>query len=132
MMWKSGLQSLAIATTAAISMITLGTSRALAVDYYGSIAYSRSTQVHGYSYDYTSQAEADWAAIQECQARSGTGDCQVVISFRNACGALAKAPNGAYGSGWGTDRTLAETYAVQSCSQYAGGCQVIRWVCTSR
>lgn len=130
-MLKTKLQQVAIAATTAIPSMALGATPALA-DYYGAIAYSRSTQGHGYSYDYRDQASAETWALQECARASGGRDCQVVISFRNACGALAKSPRGSYGSGWGNNRTLAEGYAVQSCSQHDRGCQVLRWVCTTR
>ena len=53
------------------------------------------------------------------------------VWFRNACGALAIGFDG-YGSGWGTSRKLAESYALQSCQRYSGGCWVVRWVCTSK
>ena len=48
-----------------------------------------------------------------------------------ACGAVAVASNGAYGSGWATRLDVAESYAVNSCQQYGNNsCRVTRWVCT--
>lgn len=123
-----------IPTTLLVALSTLpfwvGVPVALAQNYYGAIAYSEQTGSHGYSYDYSSQRGAESSAVGECERYSKSGDCQVLIWFRNACGALATASNGAYGSGWGVNRGVAEQYALQSCG--SSGCRVIRWVCTTR
>ena len=105
---------------------------AVAQNYYGAIAYSQSSDAHGYSYDYYSQGEAEARALQECYNYSGSYDCVVTIWFRNACGALATTPNGAYGSAWGVNQAVAERNALETCSQYGQGCRVTRWVCTTR
>lgn len=130
---KSKWGQWAIATALGVpAAMAVGATQALAVDYYGAIAYSEATGSHGYSYDYTSQPAAENRAVQECEAYARSGDCQVLLWFRNACGALATAPNGAYGTGWGINRSIAEGYAVETCSAYGQGCVPIRWVCTSR
>ncbi|MFI9510189.1 DUF4189 domain-containing protein [Nocardia sp. NPDC052566] len=56
-----------------------------ASNYYGAIAVSSSTGRYGYSYDYPSYAAAEGRALSGC----GAGDCKVLVSWRNGCGALA-------------------------------------------
>ncbi|KAB2915287.1 MAG: DUF4189 domain-containing protein [Hyphomicrobiaceae bacterium] len=111
--------------------VGLGGTRAEARDNYGAIAYSPSTGAHGWSYDYPSRSAAESTALRNC--RRHASDCVVPIWFRNACGALAVAPGGGYGSGWGTSRSLAERYAMQSCRGHNNsGCSILRWACTTR
>ena len=98
-------------------------------EYFGAIAYSPSTRAHGWAYDYASRADAERRALAKCSRHAH--DCFVPVWFRNACGALAIGFEG-YGTGWGASRKLAETYALQSCQRYSGGCRVVRWVCTSK
>lgn len=99
-------------------------------DLYGALAFSPSTGAHGYSFDYANRAAAERRAINECEKNAGSSDCQAVVWFHNACGALAVGDN-AYGSGWGTDMLYAALYAVESCEELTDNCKVIRWVCTS-
>jgi serine/threonine-protein kinase len=100
-----------------------------AEEYFGAIAYSPSTRAHGWAYDYTSRKDAERRAMERCGRHAR--DCVLPVWFRNACGALAVGFDG-YGSGWGASRKLAETYAIQSCNRYSGGCEIVRWVCTTR
>jgi serine/threonine-protein kinase len=97
--------------------------------HHGAIAYSPSTRAHGWSYDYPSRAQAERRALDRC--RRHAGDCIVAVRFHGACGALAVGPDG-YGSGWGASRKLAQSYALRSCARYSDGCEVVRWVCTTR
>ncbi|MGK7890800.1 MAG: DUF4189 domain-containing protein [Leptolyngbyaceae cyanobacterium] len=127
------LRTLTAATAIALPLIAISSQRANAQDYYGAIARSPSTWAHGYSYDYANQRAAETRALRECESQSGTGDCEVMVWFRNACGALAEASNGAAGSGWGSEREIAEDYAMQSCYDVGDRtCRITRWVCTTR
>jgi uncharacterized caspase-like protein len=100
-------------------------------DHFGAIAYSPSAVAHGYAMDYSTQAEAEARALAECTAK-GSG-CQAAIWFRNACGALAIASNGGWGSDWGADQQTAEQKALDLCKKNSSsGCSVVRWVCTTR
>lgn len=82
---------------------------------------------YGYAYDYGSEQGALDRMYAECPS------CNTSYTFVNACGAIAQAHDGAWGSGWGTSRQLAEHYAGQTCSQYtrSGGCRTVVWACTS-
>lgn len=89
---------------------------------YGAIAYSPSSGAHGYSFGYRNQAGAQQRALRECNAR-GRG-CRVAIWYKNACGAVAVAPNGSWGSGWGNSKQRANSEALRVCGRYSGGCRV--------
>jgi uncharacterized protein DUF4189 len=99
-------------------------------DYYGAIAYSRTTRAQGYVYDQDSQDEAESAALVSCSDLAA--DCEPVTWFRNACGALAVSSDGAYGTSWGEDEATAEKKALKACGEYAKDCQIVRRVCTTR
>jgi hypothetical protein len=99
-------------------------------DYYGAISYSKTTRSLGYVYDMDSQDEAESAALIACS--DFAPDCEPMVWFRNACGAMAISSDGAWGSNWGEDEATAEKKALAGCGQYAKDCQIVRWVCTTR
>ena len=98
-----------------------------AADNYAAIAFSQDTGAEGYSNDYDSRGGAEQRAQQEC----GAG-CEVVLWFRNACGALAVGSDNGYGTGWAASRGEAENIAMSNCNQNSTNCSVTRWVCTTR
>jgi len=113
-----------------LAVAVMGSSAgAWAGDNFGAIAYSPSSGADGYSYDYSTQAEAEEHALAECNSR-GDG-CQSALWFRNACGALAVGPDG-WGSAWGNDQETAEQNALDACKGHSENCSVTRWVCTTR
>ena len=98
-------------------------------DNFGAIAYAPGNGAMGWSYDYSSRAEAERRAMSECRSRAS--GCRIATWFRNACGAVASGPNG-WGADWGNDRWQAERKAVRRCSQHSRSCSPKRWVCTTR
>ncbi|MDX2270923.1 MAG: DUF4189 domain-containing protein [Cyanobacteriota bacterium] len=114
------------ASVLAVGAVVVGSQQAHAG--FGAIAYSPATGSYGYSYNHTTQAGAEFAAVQACSAYAG--DCQAQLWFQNSCGALAVSPSGAFGTGWGATVALAQAYAVQTCSQYGGGCYIKYSLCT--
>ena len=70
-------------------------------------------------------------ALQECENRSGTGDCQSVVSTNNSCAVLATASNRAFGWAQNNDLSLAKMNALQQCSIRGPYCQVRHSVCSS-
>ena len=123
---------LAIAAAFALPLAVAHSPNALAGrPYYGAIAVSPQTGAIGYSRNYLSEQAAVKAAVRSCEGYAGTGDCRGLVWFKNACGAIAGNGRG-WGSGWGTNRNIASSYALQSCSKYGSRCRVIRTVCTSR
>src|SRR5262245_4232820 len=66
---------------------------------HGATAYSIRKEVFGYSHDYDSANAARDAAVSNCRGQErGADDCRAVVTFHNACGALALGDGGAYGS----------------------------------
>ncbi len=81
---------------------------------------------YGYSTGFSSEDGALSRMFSECPT------CDSWYTFYNACGAIARAPDGSWGSGWGETRQLAEQFAAQSCSNYSrsGGCRTTVWACS--
>lgn len=99
---------------------------------HGAIAYSTRKNVFGYSHDHDSAKTATDAAQRNCRDQErGADDCRVVVTFHNACGALALGDQGAYGSAWGRSRREASAKALTECRPHGGAsCKVQREVCS--
>lgn len=95
---------------------------------YGAIAYSPSSGVWGYSYNYGSRGAAERRALRECRIRGG--GCRSIVWFRNACGALASGHGNAYGWSWNTSRAAARRRAMRECRARTGGCRIRVDVCS--
>ncbi|WP_405493882.1 DUF4189 domain-containing protein [Nocardia sp. NBC_00511] len=106
-------------------------------DLFGALALSQSTRNVVYAVNYTSWDSADAAAVSQC----GGGDCQVVVHFANACGAVAVGgPDSRFGWAWAKSKVEAESAAMDVLNKgtqfpstgSAGGRQakVIMSVCT--
>ena len=104
----------------------------LQAERHGAIAYSALKKVYGYSYDYGSSRAAADAAVTNCRKENtGASDCKSLVTFRNACGALALGHDGAYGSAWGLSQRDAANKALAECRPYGGAsCKIERQVCS--
>ena len=98
---------------------------------YGALAIDGNQgEQYGFSYNYSSSAEAESRALDEC----GSG-CSIVNTFSNGCAAYAA--DQAYGStayGWGTasGSSQAQNTAMQYCRSNGGTQCIIRaWGCNS-
>jgi serine/threonine protein kinase len=100
-------------------------------DLYGSIARSRNTQDKGYSWNFSTQTEAEQEALKQCASVSGAMDCAIMVWFRNACGSIAESIEGGAGAGWGVNEELAEMEALKSCSTVGTGCSIVKTICTA-
>ena len=100
---------------------------------HGAIAYSAKKEVYGYSRDFGSSSDAAAAAVHNCRTqKKEAGDCTVLVTFRNACGALALGSSGAYGSAWGMSQREASAKALAECRSYGGvSCKIERQVCSA-
>jgi Domain of unknown function (DUF4189) len=112
---------------ALVSLLALAFwSAPAAADYYGALAFSQDSGSDGYSIDYETRGRAEEEALQAC------GDnCEVVLWFKNACGALAVGTDNGYGTGWASSRREAETIAKSACNRNSTSCCVQRWACTT-
>ena len=88
--------------------------------------------MYGYSYDHGSPRTAADAAVSGCRHEGkAASDCKVLVTFRNACGALARGERGAYGSAWGMSQREAADKALAECRPYGGhSCKIERQVCS--
>jgi len=88
---------------------------------FGAIAYSTTYRNSYIVTDYQTQAEAEAAALKSCRDDTKNDpSCAVALWFKDACGALAKASDGSWGTGWGSSQDLASRYAVETCRDYGG------------
>jgi hypothetical protein len=114
---------------ALVYVLALVPTAAFPQDYFGAIAYSSQTGAHGWAKDYPSRDAAQRAALSIC--RKHASDCRAVLWFRNACGALARGPNGP-GWAWAESQVAADKQAMELCAKHSTGCSVTRSVCTKR
>jgi serine/threonine-protein kinase len=90
---------------------------------YGAIALQRETGQLGYAHDAATSRAAKIEALKQCDHPR----CEVVVSFSNACGALARGPK-KYFPATGAVRQEAETKALRLCA--AKECEIAAWACT--
>jgi len=90
---------------------------------YGAIALERETGQFGYVYNATTSRAAKIEALKQCAQPL----CEVVVSFSNACGALARGPN-KYFTATGATQQEAQSKVLRLCADRA--CTVKTWVCT--
>ncbi len=89
---------------------------------WGSIAYNSKSGVFGYAVDRKTKRDAETEAFRQC------GDCDVIKTFRDSCGAIAQRPKKFV---WetGASREIAERKALQRCG--GAECKIAVWACTS-
>jgi serine/threonine-protein kinase len=108
-----------------VALLMLGTlvlpGRALAQNY-GAVATSDSGNSYGFSHDYSSQSEAEDAAVDNCP-----GDCVSRVWFSDGCGAVAQSSE-YVAWGIGDSRSEAEENALSACDE----CELVAWACTTR
>jgi hypothetical protein len=81
---------------------------------FGAIAYSVETGSYGIATGYTYREAAELDAHDTCYG-NGAPDCNVVVWWRDACGALALSDNGVYGSAWSDTIDAAHRAAISYC-----------------
>lgn len=102
---------------------------------YGAIALvTANNQAIGYvSRNEPDEATARKLALGGCREEAGDAGsgCKVQLVFHNACGAIASAPGGGYGTGWGKSPALACDWALKTCKEFnAKGCVAELVVCS--
>lgn len=90
---------------------------------WGAIAFSSRTEAFGYAVDQSTKRAAEAEASRQCGA-----DCDVIKSFRNSCGAIARDARRFF---WatGATRAIVEQQALGKCK--GGACKIAVWACTS-
>ncbi len=117
-----------LALVAAIACIAQpALARAAKKGVHGAIALQRDSGRFGYAADALTSRAAKLEALKQC----ADPRCEVVATFTNACGALARNPaRGAKGyfPATGAVRQEAETKALRLCA--AKDCELVAWACT--
>ena len=93
---------------------------------FGAIAYSMKTKQYGVGAGDTKE-EAKKNAIKFCEK----ADCEVLLEYKNDCGALAVSKDGYYGSGEAKTKDEAKENAMKFCKEKGKDCEVITTDCTA-
>ncbi len=88
----------------------------------GAIAYHRGSGSFGFAVDQRTAREAQVEALKQCN----NSDCEVVLSLKNGCGALAAFQKTFFVSR-GATRAEAEAKSKRQCGPR---CEVVVWACT--
>lgn len=91
--------------------------------HHGAIAYHAASGNTGFSFDFRDSRAAKRAALDQC----AQPECVVVVSFRNACGALFAASAKGFAA-TGATRQEAEAKARARCASRE--CELVAWSCT--
>ena len=120
------MRSFAIAAAllafSALATDTAAAARSGKRQLFGSIAYNSKTGAFGYAVDLKTKRDAETEAFRQC------GDCDVIKTFRDACGAIAEKPK-KFAWETGASREIAERKALQKCG--GAECKIAVWACTS-
>ena len=119
------------ATIAAALALLAVPATASAADYYGAFAFSQKTGASGWAKNYSSQGEAEGAALQVCFQTQGASDCKVSYSFVNSCAALAVGGDNGWGADWGVNIQAAENKALHTCAGYSYNCKILTSQCSN-
>lgn len=100
-------------------------------DSFGAIAAAKENQGVGSAVNWPTQQEASHQAMAQCQETSGGKPCQVRITFKNACGAVAQSANLHAGYAWGDTPQKAREEAMNACRTAARQeCRVTHEFCS--
>ena len=88
----------------------------------GAIAFHPPSGSFGFAVDRRSAREAKVAALRQC----GDADCEVVLTLKSSCGALANNRR-VYFASRGATREEAEVKARRQCGPK---CEILVWACT--
>jgi hypothetical protein len=92
---------------------------------FGAIAYSFRAKQYGVGAGET-KAEAKKNALKFCEK----GDCEVLVEYKQECGALVVSKDGYYGAGVGKNKAEAQKNAMDFCRKSAKGCELVVTDCT--
>jgi Domain of unknown function (DUF4189) len=95
---------------------------------WGTIAFSPSTWATGWTANKVNEVDAELGALNNCAQYAD--DCITAINFHDACAAVAVGDNRGWGAAWGYDDADAQFKAIDQCSVYDSGCEILRWQCS--
>ena len=118
-----------VSQLAALALLAVVPQLASAQELFGAIAYSEKAHAYGWANNQPTRRAATQAALAFC-AKNGP-QCQAVLWFRNACGALVTGPDG-YGAAWEKTQTRAVNKALRLCARRSEACAVTHSFCTGK
>lgn len=125
----SRLKGAAIRLAIVLSVSWGGATAGVAADtYFGAISFSPTSGAAGWGFDFRNSDDAEEAAIRNCSRYAD--DCELLIKFRNGCGAVAANADIFVGA-WSNSKDDAQRRAMQRCNIGGRGCSIVRWVCTT-
>ena len=122
---KTKLASISL-LAASVALLPLVGARADEKTVFGAIAYSMKTKQYGVGAGDTKD-EAKKNAIKFCEKT----DCEVLLEYKNDCGALAVSKDGYYGSGEAKTKEEAKENAMKFCKEKGKDCEVVTTDCTA-
>lgn len=90
---------------------------------WGAVAIGNNGQ--SWSANYKSQQGAINRVRNKCN-----GPCTTIKTFYNTCGAIAKAPSGAWGWAWHNSIEVAKSEAMAFCMDNGRNCSPRAWACS--
>jgi hypothetical protein len=96
---------------------------------YGAIAYGAKSGAAGWAYDFDDGDSAERFALSKCGEHGE--DCRAVVTFSNACAAVAAAGEG-FAAATGPTQDDAQGRALAACRKKSGGttCEIQAWSCS--
>jgi Domain of unknown function (DUF4189) len=85
---------------------------------FGAIVYDPVNDMAYAVTDLDTQDDAVAKATADCRKQSES--CQVPLWFQNGCGAIERASNGSWGTGWGNSQDVAISWAQKVCTNNGG------------
>lgn len=110
-------------------VVALSPATGLAQELFGAFAYSTKERKHGWANNYPSRKAAEQAALEQC--RKDAADCQSILWFRNACGALVTGPE-AVAADWAENQNAAVNKALKTCAAKSTSCALTQSFCTGK
>lgn len=117
------LALIALAHALAWCPVTTQAKEVRKAQFHGAIALDREAGRSGYAVDRPTSRAASIEALNQC----GGGRCEVVLSFKSSCGALARNSR-QWATSSGATRQEAESKALRRC--VSGDCEIAVWACT--
>lgn len=100
-------------------------------DSFGAIAAAKENAGVGSAVNWPTQQEASNQAMAQCAETSGGKPCQVRITFKNACAAVAQSTNLHAGYAWGDTPEKARGLAMANCQTAAQqDCRITHEFCS--
>lgn len=121
---------LLIAIVGPVVVLALGSNDRPGAERYAAIAVA-DNNANGYSWDYSTAAEATRVAMASCERQQGAVRCRATPAIRNGCLAFVTSANSVRSLARGVTNEQTKAAALRRCQQSGGqSCRVRRRVCS--